>query len=106
MTAISAEIPLAWAAEKPSHAVRVLQVFSVALMVFPSDYTVKAIGADGYAAALVSYAMLALWFAGTLLGHHDALAERYPVRVTLACLWACGHRWWSYTSGSMSPLCT
>jgi O-antigen ligase len=88
MTAISAEIPLAWAAEKPSHAVRILQVYSVALMVFPSDYAVKAIGADGYAAALVSYAMLALWFAGTLLGHHDALAWRYPVRGTLACLWA------------------
>jgi O-antigen ligase len=88
MTAISAEIPLAWAAEKPSHAVRILQVYSVALMVFPSDYAVKAIGADGYAAALVSYAMLGLWFAGTLLGHHDALARRYPVRVTLACLWA------------------
>jgi O-antigen ligase len=88
MTAISAKIPLAWAADKPSHAVRILQVYSVALMVFPSDYAVKAIGADGYAAALVSYAMLALWFAGTLLGHHDALAQRYPVRVTLACLWA------------------
>ena len=57
-------------------------------MVFPSDYAVKVIGADGYAAALVSYAMLALWFAGTLLGHHDGLARRYPVRVTLACMWA------------------
>ena len=88
MTAISAEIPLAWAAEKPSHAVRILQLYSVALMVFPSDYAVKVIGADGYAAALVSYAILGLWFAGTLLGHHDALARRYPVRVTLACLWA------------------
>jgi O-antigen ligase len=87
MTAISTKIPLARTAEKPSQAVRILQVYSVALMVLPSDYVVKAVGAEGYAAALVSYAMLALWFAGTLLGHHDALAERYPVRVTLACMW-------------------
>ena len=50
---------MAWAWERPSHAVRLLQVFSVALMVFPGDYVVKAVGADGYAAALVSYVMLA-----------------------------------------------
>jgi len=87
MTAISAEIPLARVAEKPSHAVRILQVYSVALMVFPGDLVVKAIGADGYPAALVSYVMLALWFAGTLLGHHDALACRYPIRITLAGMW-------------------
>ena len=82
------EIPLARATDKPSHAVRILQVYSVALMVFPSNYDLKVIGAGGYVAALVSYAALALWVAGTLLGHHDAFAYRYPVRVTLACMWA------------------
>ena len=88
MTALSAEITLARATDKPSHAVRVLQVYAIALMVFPSNYDLKIIGADGYVAALVSYVALALWVAGTLLGHHDAFACRYPVRVTLACMWA------------------
>jgi O-antigen ligase len=57
-------------------------------MVFPANYVVKAIGADGYAAALVSYAMLAVWFAATLLGQHNPFACRYPVRVMLAGMWA------------------
>lgn len=87
MTAIDVGIPHARVAEKPSHAVRILQVYSIALMVLPSDYVVKRIGAEGYAAALVSYVMLALWLTGTMFGHHDALACRYPVRVTLACMW-------------------
>ena len=88
MTALSVEIPLVRATDKPSHAVRILQVYSVALMVFPSNYDLKIVGADGYVAALVSYIALALWAAGTLLGHHDAFACRYPVRVTLAGMWA------------------
>jgi O-antigen ligase len=88
MTAVSAEIPMAWAWERPSHSVRLLQVFSIALMVFPGDYVVKAVGAGGYAAALVSYVMLGIWVAGTLLGQHNPFACRYPVRITLACMWA------------------
>lgn len=90
MTAVSAEIPLARVAERqrPSQAVRLLQVFSVALMLFPGDYVVKAVGADGYLAALVSYVLLGVWVAGTLLGLHDPFAFRYPVRLTLACMWA------------------
>jgi O-antigen ligase len=88
VTALSAETTLARATDKPSHAVRILQVYAVTLMVFPSNYDLKIIGADGYVAALVSYIALALWVAGTLLGHHDAFACRYPVRVTLACMWA------------------
>jgi O-antigen ligase len=88
MTALSAEIPLGHATDKPSHAVRILQVYCIAVMVFPSNYDLKIVGADGYPAALVSYLALALWTAGTLLGHHDAFARRYPVRAALAFIWA------------------
>lgn len=90
MTALTTELPvqLAGGRSRPSHPVRILQVFSVALMVLPSDYAVRSVGAGGYAAALVSYAMLAVWVAGTLLDRHDALACRYPVRITLAAMWA------------------
>jgi hypothetical protein len=88
VTALGVDAPLAWATDKPSHAVRILQVYSIALMVFPSNYDLKIVGADGYAAALVSYFALALWVAGTLVGHHNAFACRYPIRVTLACMWA------------------
>jgi O-antigen ligase len=90
MTTVSAElsVPIAKVLDKPSHAVRILQVYSIALMILPADYVVTVIGADGYAAALVSYAMLAMWFAGSLLGQHNPFACRYPVRVTLAGMWA------------------
>jgi O-antigen ligase len=87
MTAISLEIPFARAAEKPSHAVRMLQVFCVTLMVFPGDYTIHAIGGDGYAAALVSYLMFIVWGAGSILGHHNPWSYRYPIRITLAGMW-------------------
>lgn len=85
--AVSAKIPLVRVAESPSHAVRMLQVFSVTLMVFPGDYVVKAIGGDGYPAALVSYLLFLVWCAGTLLGHHNPFAYHYPVRITLAWMW-------------------
>jgi O-antigen ligase len=79
--------PLVGAVEKPSHAVWLLQVFSVTLMVFPGYYTVREVGADGYAAALLSYLMLMLWVAGNLLGRHNSLDYRYKVRITLAWMW-------------------
>ncbi len=59
MIAGSAEIPTSRIAARPSHAVRLLQVFSVALMAFPADYVVKAVGADGYAAAPAVVALAA-----------------------------------------------
>jgi hypothetical protein len=74
-------------AEESSSAVRILQVFSVALMVFPGYYVVSAVGADGSAAALVSYFMLAVWIAAILLGHHDPFAYKYKIRISLAWLW-------------------
>lgn len=88
MAIVSAELPLIRAAaDKPSYPVRMLQVFSVTLMVFPGDYVIKLVGGDGYAAALVSYLLFLAWGAGTLLGHHNPLSYRYPIRITLAWMW-------------------
>ncbi len=90
MTAVHADfslVPLVRVTEKPSHAVRMLQVFSILLMVFPGDYVFKAIGGDGYAAALVSYVMFLAWGASTLLGQHNPFEYRYPVRIALAWMW-------------------
>ncbi len=87
MTALSAEIPLVGVAEKSSFAVRALQVFSIALMVFPGYYVVTAVGADGSAAALVSYAMFFVWIAGTLLGHHNPFSYHYKTRICVALIW-------------------
>jgi len=87
MTALSIEIPLVRVAEKSSSAVRILQVFSVALMVFPGYYVVAAVGADGSVAALVSYLIFVIWIAGTLFGHHNPFACHYKIRISLAWMW-------------------
>lgn len=84
---ISARLPLVQVAEKPLHSVRLLQAFAVALMVLPGNYIVKAVGADGYAAALIAYLIFIVWVAGSLLGHHNPFAYRYPTRITLAWVW-------------------
>ena len=70
-----------------SHAVVMVQVFAVALMVFPSDLIIKAVGADGYPAILIAYVMLLAWVAATLFGLHNPLHYRYPVRMALWVLW-------------------
>jgi O-antigen ligase len=88
MTAvIGTRLPQAPAIEKPSHSVRLLQVFAVALMVLPGDYVIKAIGADGYAAALVAYLMFIVWAAASMFGHHNPFRYHYPTRITLAWVW-------------------
>ena len=69
------------------HAVRMLQVFAVTLMVFPSDTVIKAIGAGGYVAALVAYLMFLAYIAVTLFGLHNPLDYRYPIRIALCVLW-------------------
>jgi O-antigen ligase len=70
-----------------SHAVVVVQVFVIALMVFPSYMIIKAIGGDGYPAILIGYVMLLAWSAATLFGFHNPLNHRYPVRIALWTLW-------------------
>jgi O-Antigen ligase len=69
-----------------SHAVRLLQLFAATLMILPADYVVKAVGAAGYAAALVSYLMLLGWMSATLFGYHNPFAYRYQVRFALTVL--------------------
>jgi O-antigen ligase len=85
--AISTRLSLAQVTEKPSHSVRLLQIFAVAVMVLPGDYVVKVIGADGYGAALVAYLMFIVWTAGSLLGQHNPFVYHYPTRVTLGWMW-------------------
>jgi hypothetical protein len=81
------EAPLVTVAEKPSHAVRLLQAFAITLVVIPGDIVLKPVGADGYPAALIAYLLFIVWFAGTMLGEHHPLAYRYPARITLILLW-------------------
>ena len=88
MTAVIVEErPLVRTAAKSSHPVRLLQWYAVLLMVFPGDYVVKAIGGDGYPAALVSYLMFLVWGAAALLGHHNPFRYHYRVRIGLVWLW-------------------
>jgi O-antigen ligase len=69
------------------HAVVMVQAFAVAVMIFPSDMVIKAVGADGYPAILIAYGMLLTWIAATLFGLHNPLDYRYPVRMPLWTLW-------------------
>ena len=68
-------------------AVRMLQLFAVTIMVFPSDTVVKAIGAGGYVAALVAYLMFLTYVAVILFGLHNPLDYRHPIRIALCALW-------------------
>jgi O-Antigen ligase len=70
-----------------SHAVPILQLFALTVMVIPSDTVIKAIGAQGYVAALVGMFAFAAFLAATLLGLHDPLKRRHPVRAALCFLW-------------------
>jgi O-antigen ligase len=83
----SISVPLEEAPAARLDAVRLLQVFVLMLMLIPADDVVKAVGADGYPAALISYILMLLWLAGTIFGFHNPLAYRYPVRITVAFFW-------------------
>jgi O-antigen ligase len=87
MTALAVNRRLGRRIAAPSHAVLLLQVFAVTVMVFPSDQVIKAIGGDGYLAALVAYCLFLAWIAAALFGIHNPLDHRYPVRISLCSLW-------------------
>ena len=70
-----------------SRAVILLQVFAVALFVIPSDTVLKPIGAGGYAAALIGMFGFAVFLSVCLLGFHNPLARRHPIRAVLCLLW-------------------
>jgi len=70
-----------------SYAVPILQLFALSVMVIPSDTVIQAIGAQGYAAALVGIFAFAAFFAAILLGLHDPLRHRHPIRAVLCVFW-------------------
>jgi O-Antigen ligase len=70
-----------------SHAVPVLQAFALAMFVIPSDTVIKPIGAGGYPAALIGMAAFAAFLAATVLGLHDPLQHRHPIRAVLCLAW-------------------
>ena len=70
-----------------SHAVPILQVFALTLMVIPSDTVILAIGANGFPASLVGMFAFAAFVAVTLLGFHNPLGTRHPIRSVLCLVW-------------------
>jgi hypothetical protein len=70
-----------------SHAVPLLQVFALTVMVIPSDTVIVVIGAGGYPAGLVGLFAFAVFVAATVLGLHNPLQERHPVRSVICLLW-------------------
>jgi len=70
-----------------SQAVPVLQLFALAVMVIPSDTVIRPIGAQGYPAALIGMFAFAAFAAATLLGLHDAVRNRHPIRAALCAIW-------------------
>lgn len=70
-----------------SAAVRMLQVFAFAILVFPSNEVFKPVGGGGYVAALVAYLMFFAYVIMLLFGQHDPFVHRSPVRIGLSVLW-------------------
>ena len=64
-----------------------LQLFALAVMVIPSDVVIRAIGAQGYVAALIGMFAFAAFLAATLLSLHDPLRHRHPIRGVLCVFW-------------------
>jgi O-antigen ligase len=87
MTALAIDQREGKSAVSRSHAVLLLQVFAATVMVFPSDEVLKAVGAGGYVAALVSYCLFLAWVAAMLFGQHNPFEHRSPVRIPLCTLW-------------------
>lgn len=65
----------------------VLQLFIVTAFLFPSDTVIRVVGAQGYVAALVSVMLFLAWVVTVLLGYHDPIHTRHPVRGALGLLW-------------------
>ena len=70
-----------------SQAVVLLQLFALTVMLIPSDAVIKAIGAGGYAAALVGMFAFAAYLAAIMLGLHNLSEHRNPIRIVLCLLW-------------------
>jgi len=70
---------------KPTRGVIVGAALTV--MVIPSDAVIRAIGAGGYAAALVGWFAFAALMAATVLGLNDPARHRHPIRGVLWAFW-------------------
>jgi hypothetical protein len=70
-----------------SDGVLLLQVFAVAVMVFPSDTVIGPVGAVGYPASLVGVIIFLVFVAAILLGFHNPTRHRHPVQGVLCVLW-------------------
>ena len=68
-------------------AVRFLQVFAVAVMVFPSDTVFKPVGAGGYPAGIVGMFIFAVFMVSVLLGFHSMKRHPHPIRGVLTLVW-------------------
>lgn len=64
-----------------------LQVFVIAVMVFPSDTVIGAIGGAGYVASLVGVLVFGLFAASILLGLYDPTRISHPIRGVLCVIW-------------------
>jgi O-Antigen ligase len=87
VSAASSSFDLAHQIASRSHAVPLLQLFALTVMVIPSDTVIKAIGAGGYPAGLVGMFAFAAFLAATILGLHNPLRHRHPVRSVICLLW-------------------
>jgi O-Antigen ligase len=87
-----------------SHAVILLVIFALALMIFPSDEVIKAVGGGGFVAALVSYCIFLCWAAATMFGMHNPLQHRSPVRISLCFFWVASLLTYiTMNQGALSP---
>jgi hypothetical protein len=64
-----------------------LQVFTIAMMVFPSDTVIKAVGAAGYPAGIIGVLLFGVFFVGVLFGFHDLSSHWHPMRSVLCVMW-------------------
>ncbi|HWF51147.1 MAG TPA: O-antigen ligase family protein [Solirubrobacteraceae bacterium] len=69
------------------HAVRILQVYAVAMLVIPSDIAIQAIGGASFPAGLVGMFAFLVWVMATLFGLHDPRLHKSPIRWVLLAFW-------------------
>ncbi len=73
--------------EARAEGVLLLQMFALAVMLFPSTTVIGAIGAAGYPASLVGVFLFVVYLAKVLFGFHDPTRHRHPVQGVLCVLW-------------------
>jgi O-antigen ligase len=85
--AISPPSVIAAASARPPDGVKLLQIFAVTVLVFPSDAVLRPIGAAGYIAGMFGVFILAIYGLSVVLGVHEPRRHRHPMRGMLAIVW-------------------